>query len=84
MADATMMKKIGLVWGGIVLLGFAVLYIGGYNDAFWGWLREDFGAWAPPVLGIAVALSFIAPPILLGIVQGMREASGDAKKTPKK
>jgi len=75
-----MLKKIGFVWGGIVLLGFAILYIGGYKDAFWDTLREDVGAWAPPVLVVAIALSFVVPPILVGMVQGMREASGDGKK----
>lgn len=79
MAEASTLKKIGMVWGGIVLLGFAILYIGGYKDAFWDYLRDEVGAWAPPVLFIAIALSFVVPPILVGIVQGMREAGKEGK-----
>lgn len=79
MGESSVLKKIGVVWGGIVLLGFAVLYIGGYKEAFWGWLREDVGAWAPPVLFVGIALSFVVPPILVGVVQGVREASKQDK-----
>ncbi|MEM9110591.1 MAG: hypothetical protein AAGC72_11265 [Planctomycetota bacterium] len=63
------------IWAGIVIVFFAVLYFGGLKEDFDGWLSSTVGSWAPPVFLVVIALSFVLPPIGLGVIQGMREAS---------
>ena len=63
------------IWAGIVIVFLAVLYIGGLKDDFYGWMSGTIGSWAPAVFIVALALSFVVPPIMLGMFQGMREAS---------
>lgn len=63
------------IWAGIVVVFLAVLIIGGLKEDFDNWLKTTIGGWAPTVFIIVLALSFVVPPILLGVFQGMREAS---------
>ena len=63
------------IWAGIVVVFLAVLIIGGLKEDFDNWLKTNIGGWAPTVFIIVLALSFVVPPILLGVFQGMREAS---------
>ena len=63
------------IWAGIVIVFLGVLYLGGFKDDFYGWMGTTIGSWAPTVFLIVLALSFVLPPIALGMIQGMREAS---------
>ncbi|MEM9348389.1 MAG: hypothetical protein AAGB26_17505 [Planctomycetota bacterium] len=63
------------IWAGIVIIFLAVLILGGLKEDFDSWLTTNVGGWAPTVFIIALALSFVLPPIGLGVIQGMREAS---------